>query len=476
MIGLPPSRALAIALVALAATGCARPTVTPQPTATITPTKSPTPTATSMWSPTPIASATSTTTPSPAPLPTPWPLDASLPVVMTVEEAESEVLSWAIPEREARIERSAYVSSADFQAAMSSEELEDAWPGLDDTPYGMAFQLQEILPASGWLIMVEGSQRGIDLLGFGHRRSPDGLAGNVVPPNLCEPAPRDYRLKFTAFFDPTTGLYLGHNGADQVLSSIPESVWQLAQARVRPVHEVTPTLTPSPPPTQTAIPTADLASTLTATSTSTPRPTPTEPFPVDATSVPLGAGEVPQAVIGTARVLPWVAGGQWTYLATRVEDMVHWSTFTVTETVASAQRLSPTTMEVRLDYGEPGWTPWAAGMDLKNYLRPDGFYSDRWWTGQNHPAVVFRLPMAAGGRVDEFWYVDKVESVTVPAGHFEDCYVMIENAGARNLFAHWLCPGVGFVRHELPSCTSDGSGYTVYELTNYNIPPIIPLP
>lgn len=316
--------------------------------------------------------------------------------------------------------------------------------------------------------MVEGSQLGIDLIGYRHERSATGLFGNVVPPTLCEPAPGDHRFEFTAFFDPATGLYLGHNGWDAGhRAGVPESIWRLAEARARPVHPVTPTTTPSPLATRTPV----SPNTLPVMATLTPRPTPTAPFAVDGTGVPLSSGEVPQAVVDTARVLPWVAGGRWAYRATRVEDMVHWSTFAETETVASAEQLSPATMEVRLDYGEPLLAPWADGMGLTGFLRPDGLYSDRWLVGQDLPAAVFRMPLGTPTRVDDFWHIFKVGSVTAPAGHFENCHVLVESAGARNLSAHWLCPGVGFVRHELPYCGEDGSTYTVYELVDYEIPP-----
>jgi len=130
------TRPLAIALTALALAGCAEPTakVTPQPTAAATARATPTETLT--------AFPTDAPAPSPTPLPTPWPVDESLPVVLTVDEAEREVLSWALPEREARIERSAYVSSADFEAASSPSDGEDRWPWLADTPTGWG---------SGWI-------------------------------------------------------------------------------------------------------------------------------------------------------------------------------------------------------------------------------------------------------------------------------------------------------------------------------------
>jgi len=39
-----------------------------------------------------------------------------------------------------------------------------------------------------------------------------------------------------------------------------------------------------------------------------------------------------------------------------------------------------------------------------------------------------------------------------------------------------LAPGVGFVRHELPGLGNSYCGYTVYELTGYQLPKIVEVP
>jgi hypothetical protein len=135
--------------------------------------------------------------------------------------------------------------------------------------------------------------------------------------------------------------------------------------------------------------------------------------------------------------------------------------------------MSAKTMEVQLGYDHVDrsnpWGPWGDSMGTKHYFRPDGIFPDfkEDTQGRDTPAELNYLGHFAAER----------QSVTVPAGHFEDCHVMIESAGARNYWAHWLCPGVGFVRHELSACSGgDDGGFAVYELIDYHVPPIISVP
>lgn len=74
--------------------------------------------------------------------------------------------------------------------------------------------------------------------------------------------------------------------------------------------------------------------------------------------------------------------------------------------------------------------------------------------------------------------VGAMAPVTVPAGRFADCFVIGEIARAGSGVDHWLCPGTGFARHESAAC---GPGaffgrFTMYELMDVQIPPLVPVP
>jgi hypothetical protein len=72
--------------------------------------------------------------------------------------------------------------------------------------------------------------------------------------------------------------------------------------------------------------------------------------------------------------------------------------------------------------------------------------------------------------VDYWREMQREEPMSSPAGSFASCYLVRDVLNAGNSSAAWLCPGVGFVRHEYPACSTMFGGHTTMELIRYAIP------
>ncbi len=404
---------------------------------------------------------------------------------MTLADARATVRQWWIPANEARIERVSYVALADVIDILFAESEELYLLGGYDTVYYVD-RLRALTP--GPIIAIEVSQRGIDLLGHEHAGNQQHF-GNAEQPNQCMPVPYAKRYTYYALWDARRGFYLGHG-----FGGLPEALWQrAAEVPPRLVH-VTATPRPTASPATPSVP---------------PTPTTTVRFS-NALRQDLGDGEVPAAVLAVAEVLPWVRGARWTYRETDVRNGVQWSTSALTETVVASSRLASDVMEVRVrcesspERSYPA-CPWGAGLGWHSvepaaeYLVPDGVFTahfsqawpqaldtfrqeaarllhqgSRWDMGD--PVALVQLPLRVDEQYNYWWHAERQETVNVPAGTFEGCYALVEIVNAGNSWAHWLCPGVGFVRHELPGCSTQYGGYSVLELVDYHIPRVVAVP
>jgi hypothetical protein len=188
----------------------------------------------------------------------------------------------------------------------------------------------------------------------------------------------------------------------------------------------------------------------------------------------------PTAVPGLLADYPLKPGNTWTYLVGRYNGFnpseIATSTFVMTETVAAVTTISsyyvatirqdvssefaiyiPETMQ-DLPHGAP--TP------EQYWLIVDGNRLYRQWpeldlsNPQQKGALDFVFPLQVGTK----WYqsdemaklnpdyangsmlheVVKADEVIVPAGKFENCYLVTEAIGGDNL-EDWFCPGIGYV-------------------------------
>jgi hypothetical protein len=494
-----------VVLVALAATGCARPTATatPRPTATVTATQVPTAA--------PLPTLTPTPTPSATPTPTPWPSGVPHPVVLRLDDARREVLSWALPANEARVERALYATVEELAENFPPELREYGWPLFDTgtdsggaqvsefiTPDGTVLDsrtgAKDAMPPDRVLIIVDSSQRGVDLVQVEQ--------ADDETPSVCTGVSSRSRARILSLFDATTGSYLGSD----FIASPRQSAWVDDLADL-PVINVVPVA--SPTAKVTATPREDPAL------VSDPALTPKSALqlPSDAsTPYPLDVGQVPASVVDVARELAEIPGSQWVYRVTGLYNGVHWSQRTCTDTIASAWQIAP---DVMLDHhvhessvNNPTRRSWACSRDSqRKFVFSDGITGPFGTVYPQPPADPFdatladvrqflaapppptgngeydtpvagflRLPLPQSAIYNYWWKLIGQESITVPAGTFNNCHVLSMETTFRNGSTHWLCPGVGVVRKEEPACGSFGAGFELYELIDYDIPPIVPLP
>lgn len=465
-----------------------------QPTAE--PTNSPMPTVVD-------ASPTSTPVdPSPTPTSTPIARGTLRPVVMTIADAEREVLSWFLPANEARIERSLAVMVADLLASRPAGAPALHFMGMimfvdDNGRFGPGFDKMKELAPDQVVIVVEGSHKHI-ALDYAGRDAGEPPAAVPTDPELA-------RSRYVSYFAAATGEHLG----DQPLDSYhPEFYRDWLDTLVRrPTAETVLVASATPTASKTATPTP--------LESATPN-TGSEPgMPTDAAEArPLTAGQVPAALVDAARELAEVPGSRWVYRVTENWFGPHWSQHTVTETIRAAWRIAPDAMMVERGYQasaiEAGKTarnspkdPWRSGCNDANpyFLFPNGSIGvshsarsgptlARMRQLLDHPSaeggadpcdivMQLRLPLvpstvfsAGAGRT--WWQTKGRATLDVPAGRFDGCIALLGYLDDRQGATHWTCPRVGVVRHELPGYTFAGGGFALYELIDYYIPPIVP--
>jgi hypothetical protein len=427
------------------------------------------------------------------PRPTLVPDEAPHPVVLSIEDAEREVSNWALPANDPRIERTLYTTVADLTATFPSGRggwnLGDTQSGdfIDDEgtvlePYD---DQGAAMPPDVVLILVEASQRGIDLV----------LAPTEydVRPGGCKSVGSQARRRFLAVFDATRGSYIG---SDLFLE--PGDWDWVDRLAGRPVPEIL----SMPSPTPRASPTPDL------------RPgrgsIPTPGLPPDSVMAdPLQPGEVPAPLVDAVREMGEVPGSRWVYRVTELWQGVHWSQTVVTETIETALRLAPDVLTIRRrQCTAPRENPFTGVresggcVDLDRYfVFPNGrVHADKMWyrgtakladmrslldlppkqiPNGSEITTSMRLPLRANedyGGGELHWSTEGQASVEVPLGRFDGCYAIRAVGDMMNSPTHWTCPGVGVVRSERSGCYTWGGGFKLYELLDFDIPPIVPVP
>lgn len=194
---------------------------------------------------------------------------------MTLDDARREVLRWALPVNEAWVDRAMYAMVADvaqtFPRDRGGSEWGDGWT-LFDQPYDrerelitrvgtvvdpQAYGTEQALDPNRVLILLDASQRGVDLM----LRGGDAVVVAEESPSYCFAVSSRSRTRFVSVFDASTGRYLGSDFITDawlpdwldVLAALPEPEVVLV-ATATPTASATSTATAHDYQTPTSIP------------------------------------------------------------------------------------------------------------------------------------------------------------------------------------------------------------------------------
>lgn len=404
--------------------------------------------------------------------------DATISVKLLLDDAVAQALDWGNPDGDPRILRRRTVGREGLAAAFRDEGAYLLGGRLGALDAGVVDGAALDRLVEGPVHLVEVAQRGMDVW----TAEQEGVEPRAA---LCFPVDAGTTYTQTMLFDAGAGDYLGalHDDA-------PAALWRAAEVPAKALVPVT--ATPEP-----------------RTSATEP-PSPVAPETVrGADALPtLAPGTLPTAILPLAETLPWVPGARWTYRVTGVGDGMRWWRYEVTETLSSARALTPELVEARLRRNDrdaalhvsaPS-SPWGR-LGERFYLTPSrlaavtsGAGEEVWTPASLATAIayaadaprgehglfgpiqdVLRLPLAEGS-LGYVWSLSPAGTVETPAGRFEGCWELYEQYSARTGFTHWLCPGVGFVRHERWGCSSARGSAEVYELVDWQVPTAVPVP
>jgi hypothetical protein len=463
-----------VAATALVLGACAAPTATPLPTATIPP------------SATPAATATRTATTKPSATPSATPTYSLTPAaVMSLADAERQVLGWLDPTRARRIDASYYVTEGEVRAVAPAGGVYDWFVPDEIAAYDTPFPVAD---SPRLLVVVLASSQGMDVLHqAGQHAGQNPSSSNADrrwPGATCFPVPASRRQQVMAMFDATTGHEVG---ASPIFSEERQrQLVRLARAGRKRLAGGTPLA--SATPTETEIPPA------------VPSDVPLPTFAPDAaTPRPLARGEVPESLVAAVREYPLVNGAQWVYRMVSHRDNIHWARHVLTSTIDAAWQIAPDAMLVRerQEVSAGGELPWYNGSSRYWYVFPEGVAG-----GLNGAAIpkaraalatvtpaamaqggwpkiavgeALRFPLRAPERLDYTREMEREEPMRGPAGSFPACFVVRDVLGGGNSSAGWLCRGVGYVRFEYPGCSTMYGAHTTMELLRYTIPRFRPV-
>ena len=430
-----------------------------------------------------------TDTPSPTASPSvtaiPLPLDAPVVVAVPLEEAEREVLSWLDPEREPRLEWSAYVRwEALVRAGVA--DLYDL-----RTPFAL-----DGLPLDGThdpLLLVLASTQGMDPY---FDLGADGAYGRH--PRYSGPAAlAPERLTVLGAFDALNG---------EVVASV------VVQGGLRlfddtPIYRLLPTAVAHFDPSSRRWPTA--------TRVVTPGPWPTSLGPTmtptaSPTAVPSSAAitreTLPTALHPTFKAYGFAPGSSWTWKVSGQSHDVVWWSYVMTETIEAAwmedglavlrshiearmtmdgdplalSALSPALPSYGSDTEEPYGlgdayyfiSPVLIAGSRKGLERVSGW--QRYRSNRALPQVGFALPTyhslsPDASDVSPMVGAGDPTTVQLPAGTFDDCRNLHVVGGAGWGSERWLCPGVGVVQYGFSVCYGVLCSAEVATLIRYHI-------
>lgn len=398
--------------------------------------------------------------------------DTTIAVQLLLDDAVAQAFAWGNPDGDPRILRRRTVGRESFAAVFRDGGAYVLGGRLGALDAGALDGAALDRLVEGPVHLVEVAQRGMDVW----TATQEGAEPRAA---LCFPVDAATTYTQTMLFDAGAGDYLGALHDDP-----PAALWRAATV-----------------PAEALVP---------ATATPDPQPSPTEPPTRAAPETVRGAdalptlapGALPTAILPLAETLPWVPGARWTYRVTGVGDGMRWWRHEVTETLSAARALTPELVEARLGrdasdtppHASASSSPWGR-LGERFYLTPSRLAAvtsraegEAWAPASLATAIaraadapraedggfgpiqdVLRLPLAEGS-LSYVWSLSPAGTVETPAGRFPGCWELYEQYSARAGFTHWLCPGVGFVRHERWGCSSARGSAEVFELVDWQAP------
>lgn len=387
-------------------------------------------------------------------------------VRLSPAELEAELRErLSLPEIDLRVERAYYVTADDLREALAEAgDLPEDLPSYEDPllhRLGIDWIDTRYETVPPIMTVVEGSHAGV--------HGPDATISCPVPmEGLAAGAEGVPRRRFAWIRDATLeglGFELGGRRpplwtdalSEALVADQPETSW--TKATLVPTNE------PWPPPTPLAI----------ASQVSEP---------------PLGPGQVPAGLTEAAREIPWTLDARWRYRVLRERNGVVIDAAMRELRVEEAHALEGDRMLLRM--GGP-WQDdmesWVLGPEgailVHERARSDAdaaaieaYLSDPRSEGSPQLfQLLLSLPFGAPIPGGHIWSVESLdEPVDVPAGRHEDCVEIEHVISAGSWERARFCAGVGLVWYaygglQRPHCVTE-----LWELVDYEIPPLVPVP
>ncbi len=169
---------------------------------------------------------------------------------------------------------------------------------------------------------------------------------------------------------------------------------------------------------------------------------------------------VPTTMPAILQALPLEVGRTWTYSVTKQTALISSTgdiTFVdhtgfITETVVESQRAGHSLIFTSTLAAAPEILNDQFDQVRRYEVKDDAIFF-------NHHITLLRWPLSVKQEWDAFgdvapdfknvyyWHVLEQGTVTVPAGHFENCFQLMLQTGPDHAI-DWLCPGIGLVRIE----------------------------
>ena len=106
--------------------------------------------------------------------------------------------------------------------------------------------------------------------------------------------------------------------------------------------------------------------------------------------------------------------------------------------------------------------------DTVNFNFKSGFYNTKY----TFPLYVGKSWLSGKSGSTHSSTVEKIESLTVPAGTFKDCYQIKTTIAGYNyvlITENWFMPKIGFIQHHINKRSFGPADIQIWKLVNYNL-------
>lgn len=396
----------------------------------------------------------------------PWTVAVSLHEAVATVEARM-----GVPELEGRVEQAYYAQREDVARELSDE----GWSYIVGAGFWSIYRTDpsegldgsSALLEPGIVAIVETTQRVVE-----HGCS----ESDVSPTEPCTTILGDERVRSATFFDAhAEGAFLHRVHGPESFGRWPEAVGQRLRSRP-PAVRVDASL---PRVARTATPARSPDPTLVARVAALPT---------------LGPGRVPAALLDTARDWPFVEGAWWTFRVLHSHGNTPTASRIETIEVANSWMDGPESMLFQLTQSPhysfesfPRLSPLGVdrclhesieeGMRLAAMPLFAGGREDTCFRGpRGIPAALFEKLWDPDATVcEEFGGFGRVcgnVAVETALGSHTGCY-FVQDELSSVWSAWWHCPGIGLVRYQF---IGRESGTLTWDLVDYAIPPLVPVP